>query len=323
VLLTIVTYYGFQSSLFFDMVGSVLSIVSVMIVFALLHKHSEIHPILAAGIPVYRLVLPLVAGTLLINASVIANQELLIPTIAHRLQASRSEDRADREKVEQINDYETGIMIGGKWLHRSARQLEQATFILPVPQMAASLTPLKAKTATYFESSGKRPAGWLLQDVTPRFSQLNLTESGQKVVLSTQDVKEVFIASDVSFDQLSNGSRSYRYVSTPELVRRIKNPAYSIVSIRGQILNLHSRLLRPVADLICVLMAVPLIIRKESRSLVANLALCALALGGVYGLSQGSYYLGSVNLVETDLAAWLPLIFAGALSAWLVGIAQT
>jgi lipopolysaccharide export system permease protein len=322
-MLAMIVYYGFQSSLFFDMVASILSIVAVMIVFGLLYKHHEIHPILAAGIPIYRLVLPVLAGTLTVNAAIIANQELIIPQIAPRLQASRSEERSDREKVEQINDYETGIMIGGKWLHLFTKQVEDASFILPVPQIASTLTPLKAKEATYFEETAERPAGWLLNDANPKYSQLNLTESGRHFVLPMQDPKQVFVVSDVNFDQLSSRSRSYRYVTTPQLLRRIRNPAYSVVSIRGQMLNLHSRLLRPIADIICVLLAVPLILRKESRSLVVNMALSTLVLGGVYMMSQAANYLGSVNLVETDLAAWLPIILAGTLSSWLVGIAQT
>jgi lipopolysaccharide export system permease protein len=294
-----------------------------MVVFALLYRHSEVHPILAAGVPVYRLALPIIAGTLFVNATIVANQELLIPKIAHRLQASRSEGRADREVVEQVHDYETGIMIGGKWLHLSSRQLEEARFLLPVPQVAGTLTPLKARQATYFSATPGRPAGWLLKDVSPRFSQLNLTAAGQASVLAMEDPKDVFVVSDVSFDQLSSRSRSYRFVSTPELVRRIKNPAYSIVSIRGQMQNLHFRLLRPLADVICVLLAVPLIIRKESRSLAANMAVCTVALAGIYALSQAANYLGSVNLIETDVAAWAPLIFSGSLGAWLSGIAQT
>jgi lipopolysaccharide export system permease protein len=305
------------------MIGSILSILSVMVVFGLLYKHSEIHPILAAGVPVYRLVCPVMGGMLLVNALIIANQELVMPKIAHRLQASRKEDSADRERVEQVNDYATGIMIGGKWLHIQSRQLEEARFLLPVPQVVGTLTPLKAAQATYFDESDSRPAGWLLVNVLPRFPELKLTPAGQDWVRATDDPKNIFVVSDVSFDQLSTRSRSYRYVTTPELMRRIKNPAFSVVSIRGQMLNLHTRLLRPVADLICILLAVPLIVRKESRSLVTNMGICALMLGSMYALSQASYYLGSAHLIETDLAAWLPIVLCGTLSAWLSGLAQT
>jgi len=325
VMLTMLGYYAFQSSLFFDMVGSILSIISVMVVFALLYRHSEIQPILAAGVPVYRLVLPVLAGTLLVNLAIIANQELLIPRIAHRLQSSRSEVRGDQQAVEQVNDYETGILLGGRWLHLHTRTLESARFILPVPEIVNALTPLKATEATFHGENAGRPAGWLLKDVSPKFADLmpNLTAAGQKAILPTKEPNNVFVVTDVSFDQLSSRSRSYRYVSTPELVRRIRNPAYSIVSIRGQMLNFHSRLVRPLMDLFAVLMAVPLVIRKESRSLVGNMAMCAGMLAVVYGLTQASLYLGSVNLIATDLAVWLPVILSGMLSAWLSGVALT
>ena len=42
-----------------------------------------------------------------------------------------------------------------------------------------------------------------------------------------------------------------------------------------------------VPAVLCVFVAVPLILRKESRSLVVNMAICAGILGGIYGLTQG------------------------------------
>ena len=60
-------YYFLQTSIFLEMVGAILSIVSAMVVFAMLQKHSEIHPILAAGIPTYRLAVPILLGTLCVS----------------------------------------------------------------------------------------------------------------------------------------------------------------------------------------------------------------------------------------------------------------
>src|SRR4051812_36787581 len=198
-------YYAYQSSLFLDMVGSITSVVSIMVVFALLFRHSEIQPMLAAGVPIYRLVLPVLCGAMLVSAAIIANQELLIPRIAHQLQSSRSEAKGDSQNVEQVNDYETGILIGGKSLHLKTRTIEEARFVLPVPEIADSLTPLRAKVARYFNASDERPAGWLLENVTPRYAQMkaNLTELGQKSVLPMDDPDMAYVVTDVSFDQLS------------------------------------------------------------------------------------------------------------------------
>jgi hypothetical protein len=83
VLTKMASYYAYQSSLFFDMIGSILSAIAVLIVFSLLQRHSEIHPILAAGIPTFRLLVPVLSGTLMVNTVLVANQELVIPRISH------------------------------------------------------------------------------------------------------------------------------------------------------------------------------------------------------------------------------------------------
>src|SRR5690606_12437881 len=82
-------FYGYQSSLFFDLIGSILAVVATMAVFALLQKHSEIHPILAAGIPTWRLILPILVGTVLVTGAIVLNKELVLPRIYHMLQAPR------------------------------------------------------------------------------------------------------------------------------------------------------------------------------------------------------------------------------------------
>lgn len=327
VLMNMLGYYAYQSSLFFDRVGSTLSIVSVMVVFALLYRNSEIQPMLAAGVPTYRLIVPVILGTVLTSAVLSANQELVIPRIAHHLQSSRSEHRGDVQKVEPVYDWSTGIHISGGALQLGARRLEYARFSLPSPEIAREFTTLRAREATYYsaskEQSKEHPAGWLLADVSPKWEQIGLTDEGRKQVLATNKPNKVFVVTDVSFDQLSNRSSTHKYVSTPELIRRIRNPAYGIVSARGQALHVHSRLLRPLLDMIAVLIAVPLIVRRESVGLVGNMAICALVLGALFGVTQASNYLGAVNLISVDLAAWIPAFVSGTLAAWLSGIIQT
>ena len=68
-------YYAFQAADFFEMTGSMLVVVGSMIVLAMLQRRSEIHPILAAGVPTYRIAVPLIVGAVLMNGLLIANQE--------------------------------------------------------------------------------------------------------------------------------------------------------------------------------------------------------------------------------------------------------
>lgn len=319
----IAAYYTFQSSLFFDLAGSILAVISVMVVFAVAARHNELYPLLSAGVPTSRLVIPVVAGMVLINGLLVGNQELVIPRIAHKIQASRSGDESSSQRVDPVYDHVSLILIGGRELYLDSRRMTQAKFVLPADEVTYDLTTLKAREATFHEQTANHPAGWRLYDVAPRFDELNLTPNGRKIVKPIPNSNDVFVVTDVSFDQLYNRSRNYLFLSTPELIRRIRNPAYSIVSVRSQTLHLHVRLMRPLINLACVLVAVSLILRKESRSLVGNVALCTTVLAVILGVSHLCGYLGQINVIPLDLAAWGPLLLTGTLGTWLSGIVQT
>lgn len=315
-------YYLYRSSQFFDMVGPILSVIAVMVVFAMLHKNSELHPLMAAGVPTYRLVVPLLIGTAMVTTVLMVNRELVIPRIADHLRAPRNDEKAQTVEVQPIYDYASKIWIGGAELIRGTNRLKQAEFVLP-PGIADDLTPVKAPLAIYQQQTANRPAGWELHDVQPPLVDLQLSEAGEKVVLAMPNKNHLFIVTDVSFHQLSNRGQSFSYASTMDLIRRVQNPSYGNSSVRSLALHVHSRLMQPLMGFILVFVAIPLIVRKESRSLVSNIALCTCVMGVMFGVTQLGMYLGKVSFISPSLAAGAPLIVSGTLAAWLSDAAQT
>ena len=313
-------FYLYQSSMFFDLVAPILSVMAIMIVFALMQRHSELHPLLAAGIPMFRLAMPVVAGVIAMNAVTVVNQELIIPQISDRLQDSIKKDDGYKP-VEPDYDYATQIYISGKEMLLSKRQMRDARFRLPVPKLVTEITTLEAPDAKFYEASKTYDAGWRLTNPTPKFSELRLTPAGTEIVRRVENSDDIFVATDVSFDQLYNRTCNFRYVSTKDLIRRINNPALG--SARSQAIDLHSRIMQPLLNVIAVFLTVPLVVRKESRSLIGNMAVCATVMIGLYGFAQFLAYAAQVNLVSAELSAWLPAILSGALCAWFSPLTQT
>ena len=324
VVLRMMEYYTYQSSMFFQMVGSILAVVSAMIVLAVLQRHSEIAPILAAGVPTYRLTVSAMIGTLLVTAAVVANRELVIPRIAMNIQEPRGAIEHKPQRIEPMYDPASRIWIGGKRLFPSSRRIESARFVLPALTIAAELTTLRAGEAVYVAGTERHSAGWILHHPTPARNQIRLTATGRKLVVPLADSSDIFVASNVSFSQLYNRTQSYKFLSTRELIHRISRPEASTrISVRRQKLELHSRLVQPFSNLLAVLIVIPLLIRRESRGLVTSVAVCTALLGAMMGLVELCNYLGGVNLIATDLAAWVPLIACGSIAVWLVGVVQT
>ena len=314
-------HYLYHSSLLFELSGPTLAVMSTMCVLALTLKHGELHPLLAAGVPTYRIAAPLAIGVLAVNALLSANQEWVIPRIAQHLQGTHGGNLKDTQAFEPTYDRQHNVYISGKELVPETRAINRAEFLLP-DTLLQEATMIRADEALFVRGNDRQP-GWLLKNAQPRAGQLRLTALGAQVVLPGDDPADVFIQSELTFDQLSNRSTGFRYLSTQDLVWRIRHPSAGMATRRAQILHFHERLTRPIITLIGLFLVVPLTVRRERLSLVTNVAVCMGVVGCVYALSQGMLLFGNTGLLAPALCAWLPLIGGGTLSAWLAPLART
>ncbi|MEP3480257.1 MAG: LptF/LptG family permease [Fuerstiella sp.] len=320
---SIVTYYGIRISEFFELTGPILIVVAAITVLGLLEKNSESHPILAAGIPAFRLLKPLLLGAALLNGLLIINQEFVMPSIAVVLQTDRGSDAAKAQKVEPVYDYRNFMMhIDGKEVVIEERKLVEASFQL-TSELSHQVYTLTCEAAIFMPATERHQSGWLLKNLTGLFDESTLTDEGRKRIIAKDNGKDVFILSDVSFDQLYNRVSNVKLLSSMDLIDRIRNPSTGPIPVVRQSIALHSRVTRPILSLLAVAMSLPLVMRRESRSLIMNMTICAAVTGFFYVFTQGCHALGATPFVRPDLAAWCPVIVTGGATMWISGYAQT
>ncbi len=317
-------FYAFRAFEFFELAGPMLIVVSVITVLGLLRKNSETYPILASGVPAFRLLRPLLLATALLNGALIVNQEFIIPNLAVQLQTPRGSKVAQVQKVDPVYDYSNHLMhIDGEQILVDVQTLLGASFALPEPELTTQSCELKAEKARFIPETSKHPSGWLLENLTGVFDPDILTPEGKQRVIPLANGKDVFVVSEVSFDQLYNRGRNLRFLSSMQLVQRIQNPSTGPVPVRGQSMALHSRMTRPILCLLNIAIALPLVFRKESHSLITNMAVCSAVLGLFYGVAECSFAMGRGGMITADLAAWLPVIITGIACTWTAGLVQT
>lgn len=314
-------HYLYQSSRIFSLAGPTLAVMSSMCVLALTLRHGEIHPLLAAGVPIYRVAYPLVLGVLTINALLTVNEEFIIPRIAPHLQTKHGDSGADAQEFESTYDSTGLILISGKELVPSTGTIREPRFFIYNP-LLASPAWMHADEAVYQRESPGSPAGWLLRNARPPLDELRIMPEGEKIVLAQPQAGHVLISSPLTFDQLYNRSTGFRYLSTLDLVWRIRHPSGQATR-RAHILHFHERLTRPLLTLVGVFLVIPLVARREKQSLISNVALCMTALGVVYAASQGLLLIGQTGWIAPATCAWAPLIGGGTLGAWLSPLART
>jgi len=316
-------YYSYHLSDFFELAGPLLVTISAVAVLGLMEKHSESHPVLAAGIPAFRLLTPLLLTALALNILLLVNQEFVMPRIAVSLQTPRGKEHTTKQSVTPVYDYSNHMMhIDGKSVSVEDARLDDASFGLTNDLVQDGCT-LRAESAVFLKATSDHPSGWLLRNLTVVFDQNRLTEEGRTRILPRPNGKDVFVASDVSFEQLYEQGKNPKLLSSFDLVSRIRNPATGKPAALRQSLALHSRVARPLLSLLSVMIALPLVLRRESGDLIINMAVCGVVLTVVFGFAQGSLMAGGANLISPALAAWLPIVVTGTTSVWTSSYVQT
>lgn len=309
-------YYGIRASQFLNSIGSIIAIVSALVTLAWTWKCAELNPVLSAGIPTYRFTFPLLVGNIGCSLLLAANQEFVLPQLADQLQMRAGQQTEMFDKLKPTWDFVTNVYIASGRVFPQSRKLADAEFVLPVPEFVTSITTLKASTATYLTASDGQPAGWLLQQATPAFDTLRLTSQGAEAIYPTGQPDELFLISNVDFDQLLNRNRFQEALSTQELLQRAANPASGILAQRAYSLHVHQRLTRPLFNLVLLLAVIPLTMRRETPGLVVNLAfsigLSLIALGS----QNACQTLGQSGAMRLDLAAWIPIFACGLAAIW-------
>jgi lipopolysaccharide export system permease protein len=318
----LIFYYSYRACYFFGLIGGTLEVVSAMVAMALVQKHGELNPILSAGISTFRLIRTLLVGSFAVTCLIVIVQEIVIPQIAVNLQFDPGQQKQGTGRIDEVPDFATGMLIAGK-LNLAEKKLDDAEFVLPPTKLTEKLTVIKATEAIPQDKRRHHRVGWMLKGVSVAYDALQLTDQGRKLIKRGASPDELFIRSDVVLDRLYNRDSHYEYLPTWELIRRLRNPSFSSRSQLSQNMFVQARLTKPILNLVVVWVGVPFVVRKESVSVLTNLAVCCGVMTAMLGVNETYLYLGKVSILPAEVAVWAPIITWGTAAAWLTGMVRT
>jgi len=157
----IVSYYGYQSLAYISQLGGVVIVSAAAFTLARMNHTNELTAMLASGVSLYRVILPIVIAAILLTGLIVADQELVIPAVAPKLVRSRDD-------VHGLSAFSVPLVTDGHqtvWYARSFNPSEgkmtDLTLILRDDQFRqlASIFGHEARPA---ELAGQ--AGWLITD---------------------------------------------------------------------------------------------------------------------------------------------------------------
>ncbi|MEQ8848467.1 LptF/LptG family permease [Botrimarina sp.] len=331
---TAARYYALQSLGFFNKTSGVLTLIAAMFTVTWIQRHNELTALLAAGVPRFRVLRPILLASLGVALGAAGVREFVLPGLRHELSLD-SKDLAGDRTVEIAPRYDnvTDVLLGGERANLATRTLLNPSFGLPPRVSAGFGKQLSAASARYLRADGDRPAGYLLSGVTAPsgidsrdavFAPVRAAEPGQSepkpqpLIVTQHDAPwlqpgQAFLVSGVSFDLLAAGPQWRDLASTREMVAELANPATDLgPDVRTAV---HSRLTQPALDVTLLLVGLPLVVSRGARSPFAAIGLSVLVVTGFFLLVLGGQALGSGGWVKPAFGAWLPLMAFAPIAA--------
>jgi lipopolysaccharide export system permease protein len=321
----LIEYYTPRLLQFFNHVSGLLAMLGSMFVLTVLARGNELTALLAAGISPARVVQPLLVASAVVAGLGAANREWGLPSVRDSLSRNAQDWLGEKgRKCTPRYDIQTDVLIAGRATFAKDKRLAGPVFRNLPPEAAAWGRQIAAENAYYLPAEGGRPAGYVLRKVS---QPANLSEvasvalDGRRILYSPADTPWLkpdacFVASVVTFEQLSTGGAWRQNLSTYELITGIRRQTIEPgADVR---LTVHARLVQPALDLCLVLLGIPLVLSRTSRNIFVAAGMGFGLAAAVLILKLACHALGNNYLLSTTLAAWLPLFVFGPLAFAMV-----
>ncbi len=317
------SFYAYRSILFFDRTAGLLTLVAGMFTVTWIQRHNEMTALLAAGVSRPRVVAPILVVAVGIALAAAVNRELVIPQIRDELSRKPQDLLGDHpQPLHPRYDNQTDVLLRGKGTFRTDQRIAEPSFLLPGP-LADYGTQLVAAEAFYRAPSEDRPGGYLFRGIQhPQGldEKPSLELSGRPILITPMDAPdwlkpgECFLASAVTFDQLTGGKAFREFSSTRQLIAGLQNDAMGFgADLRVKV---HARFVQPFLDITLFFLGFPLVAGRDSRNVFLAIGLCLVVVTLFVLVSLGLQHLGAIYLLDPALAAWAPLMIFVPLAVW-------
>lgn len=307
-MLSFYSYHIFQY--YQDFAGPIVVFAALFTLFRI-RRANETITMLSSGISLHRLLWPVAAVGIALNTLLIVNQELIIPRIADKL--VREQEYTGRDKPVAVKlqaDRNKALLLGQLY----PSQGRMTNIILILRDNGGQMKTLqRADSAVWDEARG----GWLLQ-------QAHILDTSDENAERQVMQADVFHATDLSPRELSlrASSEFLKFQSTARIIEMSTQPY--IRSQMGSTLDAerHFRFTTPIINVIILMLAAPLVVSREPKSIFLQMIKGLLVIMGAFALAFVCQQLAG-QYMRPLLAAWLPVILFGPIAVLVLDAVKT
>ena len=266
-----------------------------------LSRHNEIIAMRASGVSLTKIIMPLLAGGLLVSGLGFLNNEVIMPHYTSR--ASYIREVEIEKKEQRVMFQQTKL-----WLRGPENSIANIEFVSPNRNEMIGLNIYKLNPD--FSVRERIKAGSLVwENGAWRLRKSSTFTFADNEVKSRSSDGEVFNIVDNPDDlgMIVKNSEEMSFKEMWEYVKRLKTSGYQAVSYE---VDLHSKIAFPLASLLMVMISVPFSIHKVRAGGAAKGFAFAVFIAFVYWmLASVGASLGHSGTVPPVISAWFANIF--------------
>jgi len=289
---------------------------------ARMRRNNELTAVLASGISLYRIAVPIIAFGLVTTLLWVIDTEVAIPSLASRL--ARAHDDAGGEKtygVWFLNDRDGALVSAQQFIPGTG--VMRRVMILKRSASGAVSSVIEAEEAMWEKLDGHPLGGrWVLTNGQERFRPVD--QSGSFGPQDPGELRDVgYYESNLTPAkiQMRQSAQWISFLSTSQLARLASR---ELPPIQAMALHQarHRRFAAPIVSLVLLLLGIPFLLDRDPGTIMSDIAKCLAACGICFAVT----FVGQ-SVLRTDtysaLPAWLPIILFTPLAVVLIDRIRT
>lgn len=272
-----------------------------------LRRYNELYPMMEAGRSLVRILAPVVAVSVLVTVVLVVGQERVVPrAVDARLGVERAmEDPKDRaeSRVPHVRDPEGNVWSIARW--DPGTRVAEGVRVVPFRAAGKAWDLLEVPRMTWRRGSPGQE-GWFPEGGMLLLPADRPTGAGvQQAVPPGVPLPTALAPADI---ELARASEELEGLSSARLGRlRDRSPGLHYLTVL-----LQRRLTYPLANLVLLLVGVPIVLRGQGASVFLSV-LAALAVCAAYFVADTfACDLGARGVLPAAMATWLATIVFGA-----------
>jgi lipopolysaccharide export system permease protein len=300
----IISFYGIHSSLYFRDFAGMITVVAAAFSLGKLVRNGELIAVMASGVSLKRIIVPIVVLALALTVVLVADQELIIPSLAPKL--VRSQDALPGEE-----SYNVDFIADSNGALLCAQRFDVSSATLYYPTI---LTRARIPNSLRWTVTGRISAEKAVYNYKTKQWDLVGGSFSEKAVAKPPEPVEHFDSDLTPTDIPIRHQARYKSLLSSAQLSALAAAGTKVKDVAQLYSQKHFRITDPLVNLVMLLVSLPILVCRDPRSMKSAIVVSFAVTTACYIVTFACKMLATEVFFERivpEIWAWIPVIIFG------------